>query len=161
MDFQHLVENAKIVEVLAPAADAGGRTGTGFSMKNYRKAFIVAHITQGNAATVLLTPQECTAVAGTGAKALTQNCRIWANLDTATNDTLARATDAKNYTTDAAVKNKIIVFEIDAAQLDQANSFDCINVTTGASNAANITQIMAYLVEPRYPQVTPPSARVD
>lgn len=161
MNCQHLVENAKIVEVLVPATDAAGRAGVGFSLKNYRRAIIVVHIVQGNAATILLTPEQCTAVAGTGAKALSQNTRIWANLDTSVNDTLVRATDAKNYTTDAAVKNKIVVFEVDAASLDQANSFDCLRLSTGASNVANLTQAIAYLMDPRYPQATPPSARVD
>lgn len=155
-----LPEGAKIVELLAPATDAAGRTGDYLSLKNSHKAFIIAHITQGNAATIALTPKQASAVAGTGVKALTNNCRIWANLDTATSDALVAATAAKDYTTDAAVKNKIVVFEIDAASLDLANNFDCITLVTGASNVANITQAIAVLI-PRYAQATPPSAIVD
>lgn len=161
MNLEHLVEGAKIVDLLSPAADAAGRNGDGVSLKNYRRAIIVCSINQGAANTVLLTPQECTAVAGTGAKALTKNCQIWVNQDCATNDTLARQTDAKNFTTSAATTRKQIVFVIDAAALDQANSFDCVRVTTGASAAGNITAATAYLVGPRYAQDTPPSARVD
>jgi hypothetical protein len=112
-----LPEAAKIVNLLAPAADAAGRTSAYVSLKNYHKAYIVVHMTQGNAATVLLSPLQATAVAGTGSKA-GPTCRIWANLDTATNDTLARATDAATYTTDAGVKLKIVVFEIDPSALD-------------------------------------------
>lgn len=161
MNFQHLVESGKIIEAALPATDAAGRTFTGVTLKNYTHAFLVVHILQGNAATIALTPQECTAVAGTGAKALTKNCRIWANQDTATSDVLVRQTDAKNFTTSAAVKNKIVVFEIDAAALDQANSFDCLNATTGASNVANLTQAVWILVGSRYNDVTPPTGRVD
>lgn len=156
-----LPEQAKLVEVLAPAADAAGRTGTAFSLKNAHKATLVVHITQGNAATVLLTPQQCTAVAGTGAKVLTVAVPITANLDTNASDAQVPATAAVNYTTDAAVKNKIITFEIDPSSLDVAGGFDCVRINTGASHAANITQIMAYLAPGRYNEATPPSARVD
>lgn len=156
----NLVQNAKLVEVLAPAADAAGRTGTAFTLKNAHKAYLVVHITQGNAATILLTPQQCTTVAGGGAKAIPVQ-RVWANLDTSVNDTLVRAADAATYTTDAGVKNKIVVFEIDPSYLDTANGFDCIRLNTGASNAANITQVMAYLVPLRDAAEPPPTARVD
>jgi hypothetical protein len=155
-----LAQNAKLVEVLAPAADAAGRTGTAFTLKGAHKAFLVVHITQGNAATILLTPQQCTAVAGTGAKAIPAT-PIWANLDTSVSDTLVRSTDALSFTTDAAVKNKIVVFEIDPAALDVAGGFDCIRLNTGASNVANITQVLAYLLPLRSDEATPASARVD
>lgn len=155
-----LAQNAKLVEVLAPAADAAGRNGTAVSLKNAHKAYLIAHITQGNAATILLTPQQCTTVAGGGAKAINAT-RVWANLDTSVSDALAQAADAANYTTDAAVKNKIVVFEIEPASLDVAGGFDCVRLTTGASNAANITQATALLVPLRYDETTPSSARVD
>lgn len=156
----HLVENAQVVEGLAPAADAAGRTGDYVSLKNASRAFIVVHITQGNAATVALTPFQASAVAATGEKVIAA-VPIWSNLDTATSDTLVRRTDAANYTTDAAVKNKIVVFQIDSSMLDVNNGFDCVCVKTGASNAANITQAMYVLTGARYQQVTVPSAIID
>lgn len=156
-----LPEHAKIVNLLAPAADAAGRTSAYISLKNYHKAYIVIHMTQGNAATVLLSLLQATAVAGTGSKVLTNVARIWANLDTAASDALVRATDAVNYTTDAGLKLKIVVFEIDPSSIDLANAFDCIGVSTGASNAANITAATAYLVPARYPGASLPSAVVD
>lgn len=161
MNFQHIIENGRPVLLAAPATDAAGRTSAYVSMKWYRKAFLIFTCTQGNAATIQLDPKQATTVAGTGAKALTQDCRIWSNLDAATNDTLTRRTDAKTYTTDAAVKNKTVIFEIDAAELDQANSFDCLALTIGASNVANITSVYAILVEPRYPQAATPTAVTD
>jgi len=86
---------------------------------------------------------------------------IWANLDCAASDALVRQTDAVSYTTDAELKHKIVVFEIDPATLDLVNGFDCLVVITGASDVANITQAMYYLVDDRYKQATPPSAIVD
>lgn len=155
----HLVEGAKIVEAMAPATDAAGRTGDYVSLKNASRVFVVVHLTQGNAATVALTLEKATAVAGTGSTAITSVVPIWSNLDTATSDTLVRRTDAVSYTTDAALKNKMVVFDVDAASL--GGDYTCLVVKTGASNVANITQAMYYLVGERYPQVTPPAAITD
>jgi hypothetical protein len=156
-----LPQQMKIVEAIAPAADAAGRSSDIVSLKNCGKAYILVHLTQGNAATVALTPMQAQDVAGTGAKVLANAVPIWSNLDTATSDTLVRRTDAVNYTTDAALKNKIVIFEIDPALLDVANGFDCVYFTTGASNAANITQAMFLLADYRYQMSTPPSAIID
>lgn len=156
----HFVEGMQIVEALAPAADAAGRTGDYVSLKNARRAFVVAHITQGNAATVALTLYQATAVAATGEKAIASVVPIWSNLDTAASDALVARTAAVSYTTDAAVKNKIVIFQVDAAALDTNNGFDCLTVKTGASNAANITQVM-YYIESRYGQASQPTAITD
>lgn len=150
----------KIVEAMAPATDAAGRTSDYVSLKNVEKAWIVISITQGNAATIALTPQQATTVAGGSVKVLANAVPIWSNLDTGTNDTLIKRTDAVNYTTDAAVKNKQVIFEIDPRHLDVEGGFDCISFTTGASNAANITAAQ-FILQTKYPQATPPAAITD
>lgn len=123
---------------LAPAADAAGRTSSYLSLKGAVRAWIVVYVDQGNAATILLSPLQASAVAGTGSKAISA-ARIWVKLDEAATSFTA-ATEAATYTTDAGVKKKFVIFELDPAKvLDQANGFDCIAVSTGASNAANIT----------------------
>lgn len=155
-----LPEEAKVVGALKPAADAAGRNGRFVSLKNALKAFIILHIDQGNAATILISVTQASAVAGTGAKVIT-TARIWAAVDLSVSDALVRQADAANYTTDAGVKEKQVVIEIDPATLDVANGFDCIRVNTGASNAANITQAMYVLTPLRYPAATPPSVVVD
>lgn len=161
MNLEHLLENGKIVETINPGVTTSGINGVAVSMKHYRRAIILVSYAQGNAATILMTPQQCTAVAGTGAKALTQNCQIYANEATGTSDAWVKQTDAKNFTSSAALANKLFAFVIDAASLDQANSFDCLRLITGASNAANIISAQIILVQPRYADATPPSARVD
>jgi len=75
-------------------------------------------------------------------------------------DTLVRQTAAVSFTTSAAQKHKIVIFQIDPATLDMANSFDCITVKTAASDATNITAAQYYLVTD-YPQATPPAAITD
>ncbi len=132
-------EEAQHVNLLPNAADAAGRTSaTAASLKNCHKAWLVFEVNQGAANTVLLTPQQASAVAKTGAKVIPVT-RIWANQDEAASSTLVRQTDAVSFTTDAALKVKRVVFEIDPSSLDIANGFDCILAITGASIAANIT----------------------
>jgi hypothetical protein len=156
-----LPEEAKIVQAMTPATDAAGRTGAYVSMKNAARCYVLVNIAQGNAATITLTIEQASAVVGTGSKAITNPARIWANLDTSVTDALVRAADAVSYTTDAGVKNKVVVIEIDARSLDQANGFDCIVLKTGASNVANITSAMYIMTDLRFAQATPPSAIVD
>jgi hypothetical protein len=157
-----LPEQAKIVELLPLATDAAGRAAAAaVSLKNAGRAYLLVSLTQGNAATVLLTPMQATKVDKTGGKVLTNPVRIWSNLDTAASDTLVRQADAVNYTTDAGVKNKQVLFEIDPASLDLANLFDCVYLSTGASNVANLTAALAILTDLRFGSATPPSAIVD
>jgi hypothetical protein len=139
--------NLSIEHLLAPAADAGGRTGTVYAdLGDCQKAWLVCYVNQGNAATVALTPVQGTAAAGTGSKGLTNNVPIATVLDMAAGTAWTRQTAAKTYTTDAGVKIKAVVFEITPEiALDVAGGFRYINVTTGASNAANITS--AFLVK--------------
>lgn len=155
-----LPEQFKIVEAMPNATDAAGRTGDYVSLKNAICAWVEVAITQGNAATIALTIEQASAVAGTGTKAITATVPIWSNLDTAATDTLVRRTDAVSYTTDAGVKNKMVIFQIDPSQLDVANGFDCITVKTGASNVANLTGAR-YWLQTALQQATPPSAITD
>jgi hypothetical protein len=151
---------SKIVQALKPAADAGGRTGVYVSLKGYEEAYLVVSIDQGNAATIALTPYQAQDVSATGEKVL-GNVPIWADQDCAASDLLVRQTDAANFTTSAAVKQKVVVFKIAAAALDVANGFKAVVIKTGASNAANITSAMWLLVGARYAQEGPPSAIVN
>ena len=99
---------------------------------------------------------QATDVSGTSSKAITAT-PIWSNLDTSVNDTLVSRTAAATYTTDAGVKNKTIVFEIVPEQcMDVVNGFRSIAVSTGASNAANITEAQLFVLG-SYEQATPPS----
>jgi len=156
-----LPQFAKIVECMPLATDAAGRTGAWVSLKNYHKAYVVAHITQGNAATILLSVLQASAVAGTGSKVLANAVPIWTNLDTAAAEALTKQTDAVNFTTDAGVKNKYVIFEVDPAKLDIAGGFDCITISTGASNVANLTEATFYLAPSRYNESTMLPAKVD
>jgi hypothetical protein len=157
-----LPEEAKIVSGMIPATDAAGRTGAWVTLKNAMKCYLVWYITQGNAATIALTINQASKVAGTGSKAITGNARWWANAAVGTTDTLVRQTDGVSFTTDAGVANKIVVAEVDPDSLDIANQFCCVAGITGASNVANITSLLYFLTPARYPSASGgPSAMLD
>lgn len=156
-----LPQDCKIVEGFNLATDAAGRTSVYVSLKNYHKAYILVQITQGNAATILLSPLQATTVAAGGSKVFANAVPIWTNLDTAAAEALTRQTDAVNFTTDAGVKNKYVIFEIDPARMDVAGGFDCIAMSTGASNVANITGMTFLLMPARYNESTMLAAKVD
>lgn len=152
-----LPENAKVFGALKPATDAAGRTGRYFNLGLTHKAFVVFEIDQGNAATIVLDVLQATSAGGAGAKVIANGARrIWTNLDEATNDTQTRQADAASFTTDAAVKEKIVVMEVDPNDLDLTNGFTWVAARTGASNVGNLTSGIVYLV-PQYPGASQPS----
>lgn len=159
MNHLQIPENLLPISVLPPATDAAGRTGAWVSLKSATRAWVVAYIDQGNAATIALSINQASAIAGTGSKVITNVVPIWANQDGAAS-VFTRATDAVNFTTSAAVKKKIVVFLIDPETLDVAGGFDCITLITGASNAANLTSALIWL-ETSYGQATPINALAD
>lgn len=155
-------QNPIVKHLLEPAADAAGRTSTAYvNLENAVAARLIVHLDQGNAATIQIDPVQSTLVDGTGTKALSAVARIWSNADCAATADATAQTAAVNFTTSAAVKIKTVEFEIDpTAQMDVANNFKCIGVTTGASNAANITSAVL-VVWPKHTGATAPSMIAD
>jgi hypothetical protein len=137
----NIPQNVTPYNLLEPASDAAGRTSAHLSLKGAVRAWIVCHINQANATPILLSPLQATAVAGTGSKAI-RAARIWTKLDD-TQTVFTAQLEAATYTTDAGLGKKIVIFELDPAKvLDTAGNFDCIAVSTGASNLANITSAL-------------------
>lgn len=154
------------INLLPPAADAGGRSSSYVSLRNAIRAWILVTINQGSAAPVTLTPQQATSSGGAGAKALGGSdlaAPIWLVNDTSTatgSDALVPQTAAANFTTDATTKNKQVLFELNpSAIMDLANGYDHIALQTGASNAANITAAHLFILG-SYRGASMPSAYV-
>lgn len=152
----NLVYELPIVSLLAPAADAAGRSSSFRSIKAAAKAYIVVRVNQGNAATVTLTPQQGQDVSGTNAKAMNA-MPIWLCNAAGASDAYVPQTPAASFTTDATLAEKIVIFEVlPEASMDMANAFRSVNVSTGASNVANITSA-ELLVGTDMPGNPPPS----
>lgn len=156
----NFVYQAPPIGLLAPAADAAGRTSTYKSLRNCTgKVALVCRVNQGNAAQVTFTPLQAQDSSGTGSKAISA-APIFYNADTTASDTLVAQTAAANFQTTTTTKDKYVVFEFDPADvMDMANGFNHIAIQTSASNAANITEAhMEYLG--RYQQAAPPASEV-
>lgn len=148
------------VTILPIATDAAGRTGVYASLRNALKAWLIVEVNQGNAATVALTPLQATSSGGAGSKAISTAAPIWLNDATSASDALVAQAAALNLTTDATLADKLVIFEIipeDA--LDIANGFNHISISTGASNAANITGARLHIWG-SYQGATPPTTMV-
>jgi hypothetical protein len=133
-----LPENAKVAR-RAQAGDGCGRAHRPLLQSGLRAQGVSRlHIDQGNAATIACDVLQATSAAGAGAKVLTGVRRIWTNLDLKRRTTpITRQTDALSFTTDAAVKEKLVIIEVAPSDLDLANGFTYIAPRTGASNVAN------------------------
>lgn len=134
------------IDLISPQANGSAITTQVYaSMRNALKAWIVVKVAQGNAATVAITPVQATSSSGAGSKAIggaDTAAPIWLNDDTSLatgGDAFAAQAPALSFTTDATVKNKIVIFELaPEAVLDIPNGFNHIGLNIGASNAANI-----------------------
>ena len=155
-----LVESTKIVTGLAPITPSTS-TPDYVSMKNYHHLTII--ILADNATTVTgsaITVKQASDVAATGEKALTM-ANMWSNIDTGASDTLVKtAVTSDTFTTDLTnAKNLMYVIEIDASELDVANSFDCVRCGTGDAIASVLS--VTYILSRGYMGATPPAAITD
>lgn len=149
--------NLNIVRGLAPTAGGSSATGDYISMKYAHRIWVVFMTKQANAATAALSISKGKDVSGTDATAMTEVAKIYSTLDCATSDVLVKRTDAASYTLDAALKEKLVVFEINPSAL---GAYDTIAAVVGTSDATNITSVL-YLVESRYGTDVQPSMIID
>jgi hypothetical protein len=142
-------EDCKVLEGLAPQVGAAAAvTGRYISLKNAKKAWVVIHYNQADGNAITWHVKRATAVAPTGAIAVTELLRIWSNLDCATLDLLVERTAAINYASGAGTTHKKIIFEVDPSQL--ADTFDCIAGCSTTAIAAGQYVSMLYVLQPRY-----------
>jgi hypothetical protein len=156
----NIPESCKIIEAIAPQA-GGAIVGDYVSLRDVEGCFVVVHVNQAAAAAVAITIEQAQDVAGTGSKAITYAVPIWADQDCAASDILVRQTDSVSFNTSAALKHKVVIFQVDPAHLDINNGFDCIVVKTAASDPTNITVAQYHMCDLRYGGNTLPSDIVD
>jgi hypothetical protein len=137
-----LPEQAVLVGVMPPATDAAGRTGDYISLKHLHRAFVVFFINQGHATVVPCSISKATGVTPAGATAMTELVPIWTSLDQTAGHQFTRQPNAASFSTDAALKPKIVIFEIVPGSLGE--TYDCIAPVTAASNVGNITSALIY-----------------
>ena len=141
------IDKLQVVQAIAPQTGASARTSDYISLKNVVKCLVVCELAMATTDTCAITIEQATTVAGAGHTAITDVVPIWSNLNTSTSNTLTARTAAVSYTTDAVAANKIVVFQIDPAILD--DTYDVISVVMGASNASNYYSAV-FLCEMKY-----------
>jgi hypothetical protein len=95
------IYTAPPIGLLAPAADAGGRTGPYKSLRGVSSHItLVCRVNQGNAAQVTFTPLQAQDSSGTGSKAI-QAVPVFYNADSTVSDTLVAQTAAASFQTSA------------------------------------------------------------
>jgi len=129
------LEQRHIVEATSYGTDvAGGEDYV--SLKNWAHCTIMITGTNIGTATTgaVVTVKQATAVAGTGEKELAFS-RAYVNTNTVVSDAFVLYTPASSITNAAGGGNQwITVIDIEAEDLDTANSFDCVRVdVTGSS----------------------------
>lgn len=133
------------------------------SLKGFHR--FTAIISVKNATTVTgsaITLKQATTVAAGGEKPLAFT-KVWANIDVGAGDTLTEtAVTSNTFTTDATnSKDLKYIIEVEAADLDMANNFDCIRVGTGDGVAATVN-VEYFLWPAKYAQTGGPmSAIID
>jgi hypothetical protein len=165
-----LWENAQVVQLLPPAADAAGRTSSYVSLKYGHKAFLVCSVNQGNAAQVTFTPLQATDNLGTNSAAIgSAPIAYCPDTSVATgSDQFTIEPAAANFQTDVALKNKLVLFEIQPEEVMNVNNlssgaplpFQHIAIQTSASNAANITAAWLIVTPLRDQRLNPPTTFV-
>lgn len=140
-----IAQTCKIIQALAPIGTGSARTSDYVSLRGCGLCYVIANITQADATVMALTLEKATDVSGSGSTAITTAVPIWSNLDTAASDVLVRRTDAVSYSTDAGIKSKVVVFQIDAASL--GGSYTAITLKCGLSHSTNILSAMYVLTD--------------
>jgi hypothetical protein len=141
-------EGLFVVEGLPPTVGAAAPLVADYiSLKNAQMCWVVVHYHQGDADNQTFTMYRSLLVAS-GAAVLVNTVPIWSNLDCETSNTLVRRTDAINYAGGTGTTHKIVIFQIDPANL--GGSYDCITVGTAGNVAATSYMSVLYLLQPRH-----------
>jgi hypothetical protein len=163
---EQLFEGADIVSMFAPVdLSTGANAGIWASMRDYHRASIVLVKAAGTANDVsTITLSQAQDNAGTGTKALKIGRRRYkSDMTTVAGDTWTiddTTTLAETYATKAASGNKLamIVMDLEAAYLDDANGFHWIQASVDQAAHAALGWCFVALYSSRHSQRVPVSA---
>lgn len=124
-----------------------------FNMENYDHITFILMEGAGGTGTAVLTVEECTDAAGTGATAIAFRYRLMSTIDTWGALTAVAAT---GYTTVAGA-NKLIAIEVDAEELSDGSNFVRLQITESVDSPVD-AGVLAVLSRARYPQDVPVTA---
>lgn len=174
---RHFAEKVNVCEGFLPVDMAtGANSGDWVSLKNYQRCAIILFKEPGTAGNdPVITLQQASAVAGTGAKALNINevykkqaATNLQSVGTYTRSTAASPASNDTFSTntwtnsDLAEQAAIVIIDVKAEDLDKANNFDCIRVTIAdVGTAGQFGGLLYCLHDPKYADPALPSAIGD
>ena len=165
-----LIDETQIVSGFVPVdTQSGANVGDVVSLKNYNRLTVIFFKAAGVANDdPVLTFEQGTDVAFGTAKNLATIDEYWKKEGTLTaigEFTRVTQSAAATVTLSAtsAESQGLYVFEIDAADLDNANGYDCVRVTVADTGAAGaqLGAMLYILSGPRHAAETMPSAIID
>ena len=162
MNRQTFLETVKIVYGSEPKNYTGATGHSDYvGLKNYDRCAAIIQTGAWAGGTAAVTLTQATEVAGSTTKALSFSNQWTYQSTSFTVDALTK-TVVSSDTFNLSTANTVHVIEVEAADLDLANNYDCFRVSVASPGAnADFYGIMLYLYGARYPQATPPSAIVD
>jgi hypothetical protein len=149
--------NFKVAQVLAPQTTNAALTSQVLDTRGAAKLWVTFEFNQAVGFASTPTLMQATTLAASTNKA-GPAVAIWANENTATNDTLVRQTsDASSYAVSTSTTKKQIVFEVDTSRLDVANGYSYVYFTMATSSQATNFVAAWCVAETSYAQSNPPS----
>lgn len=158
--------NTRLIESLLPVWACEPKSYSGaantikyVSLKNYDRLMVYIQTGAWAGGTAAVTLKQATAVAGTGAKALSFSW-MWVNTAAAPDTYTKTAVASDTFNLDTA--NLLYVIEVVASDLDVANSFDCVGVNIASPGAnADFYGVTYTLGNARFPQASLPTSLSD
>jgi hypothetical protein len=159
----NVINQTKLIHAVSPANWSGSTSSAKYvSLKNYGMCYIWIHTGAIADGTGAVTVTQASAVAGTGAKAISFDHYY---SDTGTANLLARVSST-SATFTLATANSQYVIPIDPAQLDgssigSASAFDCLTISVAAPGGNDYYGVDYILTNPRNAESTPLTAILD
>jgi len=165
----YLVEEAKVVNLLAPKDISAGAHSTAYvNMKNYDHVDLLVTMgaTGAIGSSVAVTVKQAVNTSGSSSAALNfshyyQNVAALGSSSTA-NDTYVKQSIASSSTNEfnltPSTNNVQYIIPIDASLLSADSSMDCVGIGVDTTSAATLCGVQAILTGARYKSDSPPSA---
>lgn len=155
--MQSLIEEAKIVSMLAPLSRSSAASGDYVNMKLYDKLTIIFDVGAAAAGGNVFLQEAKTAAGGSAAKLdFEVYHKRTANTDTYVKTSANTASSHDCITIGNSSDNKTFVVEVNAAKLTDGFSF--VNVLVPAAFSAAVTCCIGIAHKARFAQAAPPTA---
>jgi len=167
--MQTLAQNMLPINYLPPASQSSvsslskSSTSNFISLKNYEKATFIVTTGAMTEATTSISAYQAVNVSGSSVSTTALNLDVyWTDKATAsTTRVFVRTAATSDKVVVDSTNNATYIFEIDAKQLNQASSFDCICLGIAGISAAALFGVTAILHPARYAKDPLITAKAD